>query len=282
MKNIIAYLFFYTGISWLTFFFSRMFYGKHIRVINYHGTPSSQFRQFEKQLKWYSNWYENINYQELLDFLENGKWTKEKPGLIISFDDGKRNNYDVAKPLLEKFNFTGWFFIPPGWVVADTSFQKEVQVGDINLLLEYPDGRLIMNRSELNDLQEKHVIGCHTMSHHRMNINDSEEKLIYEIIKSKRALEELTDQNQNIFCWVGGEEIYYTKPAAKMIKEAGYIMAFTTNTLPVFKNTDPFNLDRSNIEVSYSLPLVLFQLSGLMDLFYEAKRKRLKKVFTIE
>lgn len=279
MKNLLANILYYTGVSWCCFFLSRIYYGKHIRVVNYHGTPESQAAQLEKQLKWYSRWYENTSYEELISFIKTGKWTKSKPGIIISFDDGKRNNFDIAKPLLEKFHFIGWFFIPAGWIMAQIEEQKIFQKNDSALIAAYPGERLIMSSLEIKELFQKHVVGTHTMNHHRMEINDSEEILIKEIRDSKYLLENISGFEQNIFCWVGGEEKHYTPDAEKMIRNSGYQVSFTTNTFPILEHANPYNLDRSNIETSYSIPLVLFQLSGIMDVLYYRKRKRLRKVF---
>lgn len=280
MKNVIANILYYTGISWLCFFFSRIVYGPHIRVVNYHGTPSSLKKEFDRQLRWFARWYCDVNEDELKSFLFQRKWEKSKPGLILSFDDGKRNNYDVARELVEDHGFTGWFFVPAGWVIASNDEQHAEQGGDSDLIAEYGNERLIVNQEELCKLAERHVVGCHTFTHHRMKASDDTEVLRREIIESKFLLERLLGAKQNIFCWVGGEEIHYTKEAADLIASAGYEFSFTTNTLPVRFGENPLKLERTNIEVFNSIPLVLFQVSGLMDLFYFAKRRRLSGIFT--
>ena len=281
MKNLVATVFYYTGISWVFFFLSRIVYGKHIRVVNYHGTPASQSMEFERQLRWLRKWYVETDLNELKLFLSGEEWKKPRPGLIISFDDGKRNNFDVAKPLLEKYGFIGWFFIPAGWVNASKEEQFEEQKDDHDLVAEYQNDRLIVNGDELHTLLKKHVVGCHTHTHHRMRSSDEDFTLRKEIVSSKELLERILGQEQTIFCWVGGEEVHYTRAAATLIKDAGYQFAFTTNNYPILPNEDPHRLERTNIETYNSIHLVLFQLSGLMDLFYFRKRRRLKQIFSI-
>lgn len=58
---------------------------KWIRVFNYHSTPEIHMYQFEEQIK-YEN-YCSVSKQDLWDLLES-RWSKDKPSLIVWFDDG--------------------------------------------------------------------------------------------------------------------------------------------------------------------------------------------------
>ena len=64
---------------------------------------------------------------------------------------------------------------------------------------------------------------------------------------------------------------------ADLIRQ-GYDFSFMTNTAPITKKTDPRQIQRTNIEAEFSLPLVRFQLSGLVDLMYAGKRKRVNRL----
>ncbi len=134
-----------------------------------------------------------------------------------------------------------------------------------------------MNWDEINLLKSAgHVIVNHTMHHHRMTLEDTEDILQQEVIGSNEIIKQRTGVAPVIFCWVGGEQEAYTLKAFKKIKE-NFSYGFMTNTYPVFKNTDPFFIDRTNVESFNSIPLVLFQLSCLMDVFYYRKRLILKR-----
>jgi len=277
LKHSVAKLLEVTGITSVFFYMSKLVYGAHIRVINYHGTPQQDATNFEAQLEFYKRHYVSVSQKEL-DLFFTGKWESQKPGLIISFDDGYRNNYDVALPLLEKHGFIGWFFIPSGMIDGSNAEQAVFAGRNKDKLAQaYPDGRYLMTWDELKKITEKHVIGCHTFSHHRMNKKDEEEILEKEIVYSKQLLEQKLQQPVDVFCWVGGEEYTYTQAAAAKIKQTGYRYSFMTNTYPVRKNANPLQLQRSNIESDNSLSLVRFQLNSLMDILYYSKRKRVNK-----
>lgn len=81
--------------------------GPFIRAVNYHATPEADADQFRKHLAFYREHYSDVTYDDLCRFLEQGTWTKPKPGLLLSFDDGYRDNATVAAPLLEEFGLTG-------------------------------------------------------------------------------------------------------------------------------------------------------------------------------
>lgn len=255
-----------------------MIYGKkHIRVLNYHDTHFQNQGLFEKQLIFYKKFYEDVTEEEFQRFLKDGTWNKKKPGMIISFDDGLRSNYDYALPLLEKHGFTGWFCIPAGF--ADCKTLQQIDFSRTNFITAvqaYADERIAMSWDEIKDMNNRgHVIVNHTFSHHRMNDSDTEGVLQHEINYSNKLIKEKTNLEPAIFCWVGGEEISYTKKAFEKIK-SNFRFGFMTNTFPVFPKTNKFFVERTNVEPFYPLHLVLFQLSGLMDILYYRKRKALR------
>jgi peptidoglycan/xylan/chitin deacetylase (PgdA/CDA1 family) len=87
---------------------------------------------------------------------------------IITFDDGMLSQYTYAKTILDKYIFKATFYI------ICNSVDKE-------------------NRMNWNNIQileeEGHEIGSHSMNHKRLS-KLSEEEMKYEIIQSKRCLQE--------------------------------------------------------------------------------------------
>lgn len=226
-----------------------------IRVINYHRTPNEELTTFERQLKYYKYKYQNIDYKTFNEY-KNNVIQLNKQGIMITFDDGLLDNYINALPLLEKYGFTGYFFVSTG------------NIGKVGY----------MNYPQLKDLIKRgHTVGCHTYTHHRMNINDTNELLNHEIIDSKVEVESNLNKPIDIFCWCGGEEDTYTMEAHKIIVQ-NYKYSFMTNTELVNKDTDNFFLQRTNIEARWPLSLVKFQLSGIMDYLYKGKRERVNRL----
>lgn len=264
----------------LIFLFSRFFYtNQHIRIVNYHDTPSRDANAFEEQLFFYKKYYTNCDKSGLDNFFFKKIWEAKKPGLIITFDDGLRTNYDVALALLEKHGFTGWFCVPPDFIDAPIEQQNQYMTDfSIGTPQRLSKERTAMNWEELKDLLKRnHVITSHTKSHHRMKDEDTELVLDTEIFSSKKYLEHQLNTEIDIFCWVGGEEKHYTANAYDKIKASGYKYAFMTNNISVLKNTNTFQLQRTNIESHFPMAFVKFSLSGIYDLFYWSKRERVDK-----
>lgn len=243
-----------------------------VRVLNYHATPAGSAAGFERQLAFYSGHFSPAGPGDI-DRIIAGDWRGEKPGLLLTFDDGYRSNHDIAAPLLEKYGFRGCFFVPQAFVAesrsaADAAFAR----GDP---LE-PEPR--MTWAECADLEARgHSIGCHTRSHVRLSDRLSAEQLADEITAAGRDIGERLGRRIDDFCWVGGEEWSYGTAAFAEIRRAGYKRVFATNLLPLSPGSSPLWIERTNIEADWSLAQVRFYLSGLMDIAYAPKRRRLRR-----
>lgn len=267
IKRASAVVFDRVGINRLGFGIQKVFLSPFIRAVNYHIVSCEDAASFEQHLRYYRDRFVSVDRQVLDRFLANGEWAHSKPGLLLSFDDGHRTHFEVAAPLLEKYGFTGWFFIPIGLM--------DLAEGPAELAEESADD--VLTRDHLGYLDEHHILGSHSETHCRLGAGVPSERLTAEIVGSKKHMEELLRHNVDIFCWVGGEEVSYSSKAARLIRE-NYSMSFMTNNAVIRRSANPLQLQRTNIEAADPLALVRFQLSGLMDIFYTAKRRRVNEL----
>ncbi|MGM5483175.1 MAG: polysaccharide deacetylase family protein, partial [Nanobdellota archaeon] len=264
IKGFAAFLLEYTGVNALGFYLQKKIYSNNfIRVINYHDTPAKHSKNLELQLKYFSKYYSPVTLEDLRKFFKTKQWHKDKPGLIISFDDGIKSNFDAALPLVEKYGFTAWFFVCPGVINAKdkANFAKLHSINALNPATP--------TWAELKTVAKNHVVGAHTLNHKRLG-KLTKIELKHEI--GERILEQKLGKT-NCFAWVGGEFNSYSKQASREIANAGFEFIFQTNSYPITKNTKKHLIQRTNIECSYPLYLVKFQLSGVMDILYWPKRK---------
>ena len=242
---------------------NKKYHNNYIRIVNYHFSPKKYAKHFEKQVKWLTNKFENVDYNKLNAFLAGEYAFESKPGIIFTFDDGFLENYEVAYPILKKYGAVGWYMLSAGLI------GEAKHVNCYGKKVDY------IGQKEIDELlADNSVIGCHTYTHHRMSVDDTFEILKHEIVDSKIKLEEITQRRIDLFCWCGGEEWTYTKQAADLIRNSGYSLAMMTNSCPITSNTDKFQLDRTNLEPSWAMSLVKFQISGFIDKRYEKKRAR--------
>lgn len=252
---------------------------RFVRVVNYHDTPVASRANLETHLAFYRKHYAPVGYEELDRLVTHGEWRSNRPGLVISFDDGLRSNYAVAAPLLERFGFVGWFFLPSDFIDASTThqaaFARDRQISCNPA--DWPDGRMAMSWGEVRDLGARHVIGCHTRSHRRLG-SLAQPQLDREIGEAKRVLADRLGRSVDVFCWVGGEEQSYSVAAAQRIRDAGFRMAFMTCSHPVTARTNPLALQRTNIEADEPLELLRLQLCGVTDWVNAPKRRRVERL----
>ncbi|MCH2181118.1 MAG: polysaccharide deacetylase family protein [Mariniblastus sp.] len=77
--------------------------------------------QFESQMQVLSRWLQPIDDNTLLDWLNN-RTEFEGDGLLVTFDDGYKNNQTVALPILEQYQIPGLIFIPTDAITTRSTF----------------------------------------------------------------------------------------------------------------------------------------------------------------
>lgn len=262
------------------FYLNRLF--PYVQALTYHDTPNGVCDNLKNQLAWYQNNFVNCNLADLCGLLANGVWNHDKPGLIISFDDGLRSNFDVALPLLEEYGFTGWFMVPAGFV--DSNPAKQVEVAKRSLIDFYSESsceRIALSWDEVREIERRgHVVTCHSMNHKRLSGKLTQHELEVEIKDAKKLLESRLGHAVDLFTWVGGEEWAYGRRAFDLMKEAGFNYIFCTNCAPIIARQSPFFLERYHVEPDFSHSQLGFTLGGFYDLIYTRKRRRIMKSFT--
>ncbi len=247
----------------------------YVRAVNYHATPLRHGERLRTHFEFFQKHFSSVSHSDLAEFLVDGRWEKKKPGLIVSFDDGLRSNFEVAVPLLEEFGLTGWFFPPTDFVSCPVDEQADFAERHwIDVDPEAPRGeRIAMTWKEIQVLADRHVVGCHTQSHCRLSDALSDDRMEHEIVDAKTTLEDGSGQSIDVFCWVGGEESSYSSRAAACIRRAGYRFSFMTNSAPILSGTDPLQLQRINVDSRWSADWVAFQVCGILDALYTRKRQ---------
>lgn len=256
------------GLNHLGLSIQKLMFSPFIRAVNYHEIRPSEIETLEEHLAYFRDHYTPVDLEMLESFLASGHWTEAKPGLILSFDDGHRSHFELAAPLLEKYGFKGWFFVPIGLMALHGGAVEGDPDADRTNALTY---------EQLKYLSENHIVGSHTITHRRLSSTVPIAELETEIVGSQSMFSEILGSPVRSFCWVGGEEENYSREAADLIRGA-YEFSFMTNNFVNRPNTHPLQLQRTNIESENPLWLVKFQLSGLMDLLYFGKRRRVNRL----
>jgi len=258
--------------------FQRYLLPKHIRSVNYHDLMLGRENLFEEHIKFFVKNYQILGRQEIESYFDHKDNTK--PGLLITFDDGLLSHYNIAYKILEKYGLKAFFMVPGGFIVSKNSIEF-AKTNHIDYY-ESPAKSVSMNLQQLKEVSINHEICCHTWNHIRLTPDLTQLDYIHEISDAKEKLSKLIDKNVDSFCWVGGEEYTYSKGAFAEIKRSNYTLCFTSNNSPLYKGSNRLFINRTNIEYYYPLYLMKFQVSGLMDLLYIKKRKRVAKIINAD
>ena len=173
--------------------------------------------------------------------------TGEREGKVfgITFDDGFRNVYQHALPVLKQAGFTS-----TNYFVAHQLDGSNVWDADKNM----PQTPL-MSLAEMREWAAAgQEVGSHTLNHVHLPLL-TEEQARTEIIHSRLELSRQVQQDITAFCYPFGE---FSAQHCLMAKEAGYLNATTTERGLVRSEDDFFELPRVGIWRSTNL-LKFFQ-----------------------
>jgi peptidoglycan/xylan/chitin deacetylase (PgdA/CDA1 family) len=91
----------------------------YVRHLYAYKTPD----MFERDLRYLADHFHVISYPQLVDGLQ-GKARLRPGSVIITFDDGYRECYTVARPLLKKHGLPALFFITTDFIDNQRSFYR--------------------------------------------------------------------------------------------------------------------------------------------------------------
>lgn len=254
----------------------------YIRAVAYHHVDAGSTAKFTRQLEYFKRHYQCVTMDDLDNYFRSPARDvpgQGKPGLIISFDDGLEQHYTVAAPLLEKYGFKGWFFIPAALPDLTPVEQKEFCSANDLLLPRDSSGRIEMNRDELLDLNRRgHVIGCHTMSHRRFKGTEDASLIDYEVREANEVIASILGSAPRSFAWVGGEPETYHPRVQEALKGEGFSYAFTTMSAKISPNSNPLILHRTVLDADMPYSVFLAKINGLSDLVHFGRRRALEKL----
>ena len=202
--------------------------GSGIRVVNYHNTPLTHHGRYDREFAILAERFAPVTEDGLREYLATGRWYRRRPGIIPAFYNGYRNNYDVARPLLEKHGLVGWFFAVTGFSDCPPQAQPAWAAPRRLHLIdgEYPNGRHAANWDELRELDRDHVVASHTRGHTRVDPDDPAETAT-EIVGAQQDFIRELGHPVRSFAWLFGGRYGENPVADEAVDEAGYEFLFS-------------------------------------------------------
>lgn len=219
-------------------------------ILTYHsvGTRDHEMNvtpaAFREQMAWLAD---NARVVPLSEAVETAE------GVAITFDDGYRDNFTEAVPVLEAHGLPATVFAVPGhmgeWLDHDA---------------RTPDAQL-MTWDELRALAAKGwTIGGHTMNHPRLaQLSEAHQR--DEISGSKRALEEQLGFRIEAFAYPFGSALDYTGTSRAIVRESGYAFAVSNRFGVNTARADRWALRRIWVDRSDTLDSFRAKVEGRLD-----------------
>mgnify|MGYP003939726135 CR=1 FL=1 len=161
--------------------------------------------QFEAQLAYLrEQGYHTISLKQLSYALSRNEPLPAKP-IVITFDDGYRDQYTNAFPLLKKYGFTATFFV----------FTQVIDEYNVDFVTWDMVKEMYQAGMEF---------GSHSYRHSDLTHRDVD-FLVYEILGSKEAIEERIGEPVRFFCYPSGR---YDDLTMRVVESANFWGAVTT------------------------------------------------------
>jgi peptidoglycan/xylan/chitin deacetylase (PgdA/CDA1 family) len=246
-----------------------------VLAVNYHATPERLAARLAEHFAFYEERFECLGEEDVLAFLRGARPLR-RPGIVVCFDDGLRNQALVAAPLLEAAGLRGWFMVPGAFLDACEAdqpafFRRHI---DPRAGSEPDAGLRAMTWLEARGLVARgHAIGCHTWSHTPLGPELSASVVEDEVIGGRLRLEERLGAPARTFCWPRGRVVDHSPSAQRVIARA-YELAFTGMSRAVRPGDSPHRLYRFHVDASLSLPAVRFQISRFNEAWFWPRRRR--------
>ena len=179
--------------------------------------------------------------------------------VLLTFDDGYRDNLANALPILRKYDYPAVLFVPIGFLDDGRPLPHEESLRVLGVRND------TVGWDELAELEAGGVrIESHGIGHRPLSELEPAEAT-REIALSKLRLEERLGREVEAFAFVKGSLADYRPEHASLVQQAGYRLAFTSVSGANGPASDHFRLRRYNVE-PYPPRTFELVLSGACDL----------------
>ncbi|MCD8212481.1 MAG: polysaccharide deacetylase family protein [Campylobacter sp.] len=209
--------------------------------------------EFEKQLAWLKkNGFTSYFLSELASLEQ-----KPAKAICITFDDGYRDNFTNALPILQKYGFKATIFVVNHRFARNWATDKDLAKSSDELNRED-----MLSNDEVKKLLQSGLIeiGSHTLNHANLPSLEASDQL-KEMCESKLQIKEKFGVRCDAFAYPFG---FYDETSVRCAHEAGFSCAVTT------KN-DVFRPSYSNLQIPR---IMISGRQGILSFILKIKKGR--------
>lgn len=187
--------------------------------------------KFREQMSYLKKNCEVIGIERLLSE------ERKKQKVVITFDDGYRDNYLNAYPILKELGLPGTIFLITGMINTD---KKRPRYQD----MPAPD---MLSWDEVYEMSHNGIsLGAHTITHPHLSklAYEDQKKEIWGSIRTLVPTGPEVSVSQLLFCYPYGD---YNSDTLRILKELGVKLAFTIKPGINSEKVNPLELRRTEI-----------------------------------
>lgn len=233
--------------------FGRWLSVSGVPILTYHSLDESQSpismapSSFRKQMRYLKDHgFTTITLSDFVESLKSEGLFPEKP-FVLTFDDGFKNVYEIAFPILYDLDFTATVFLVTDYMDQTSSWEagekiKKVGVDRLPLL-------------SWDEVEEMHRHGFAFASHGSRHLHLTQldpAQMCKDIEMSKRIIEDKLEAPCRLFCYPYGD---FDESVRRIVQKTGFEGAVTTRFGRNSKNTDPYALRRIGSAYFTSAPV---------------------------
>jgi len=183
-----------------------------------------EISDFEEQMKYLSeNNFYFPSWQEVEDYID-GKISLPSKSVVITVDDGDPSFFNLAVPIIKKYNIKATSFVITSWYGWNA--------------VKYKSNNIIL-QSHSHNMHKSSTNGKGVL------LSSTREQILTDINASNQSIGKST-----VFCYPLG---HYNEIVQTVLKEAGIRLAFTTQGGRVYKGSNKMQLPRVRMSKGISL-----------------------------
>ena len=198
---------------------------------------------FEDYCRFFARYFNVITLEELLQKIRSGK--SVAGDLVITFDDGYKDNHDIAAPILANLGLPATFFVTTGFIGSSESSPWDAE---LSIRSEW------MSWDDVTSLAKSGFdIGGHTVSHPSL-ADITADAADAEIRECKSVLETRLDRAIPHFAYPFGGVDNMSDDRVRQVSDAGFECCMSCHGGTVANDDDVFRLRREPVTTRHMSP----------------------------
>jgi len=249
VKDAVFFIFLYCGYVQVRDGVLALLGRARVVVLYYHriGTPdvlTKSASEFRLDLDYLRRRYQCISLAELCGTIRSNAPLRHR-SVVITFDDGYRDNFLEAAPLLKAAGLPATFFVATGFIGTDRDFDHDLRDGGRgpNAAPRYPK----LQWADLRAMQaDGFEIAAHTVNHTNLGQAD-QDAVQMEVTGSLAALNRELGYTARAFSFPWGKPDDISTTAVQAVKQAGYYSAASAYGGVNGRGSDLFDIKRIDV-----------------------------------